>query len=175
MQHKPYTTTELRTRNHLWNIVYNGVFREGFYNRNFVFDIYVLLTKNLNPFFLERKIANQNMHEMIYMLWRGCIPAKFYRFLCQGENFLYLNGKNVLHPRTSDMFRSFISQDDMNYNLLRHSICRFKDIFQFAYSITYPYIYCSTEHRGFNLKSHFNSFLKRTRIKKNRVARERSL
>ena len=61
MQHKPYTTTELKTRNHLWNIVCNGVVREDFYNRNFVFDIYVSLTKNLNPFFLERKIANQNM------------------------------------------------------------------------------------------------------------------
>ena len=108
---------------------------------------------------------------MIYRPWRGCIPARFYKFLCQGENFLYINGKNVLHPRTSDMFRSFISQDDMNYNLLRDSICRFKDIFQFAYSITYPYIYCSTVQ----FKKSFQPVFKAYKDKKNRAARERSL
>ena len=47
-------------RNYLSNIAYNSVVREDFYNRNFVFDIYILLTIDLNPFPLERKLADQN-------------------------------------------------------------------------------------------------------------------
>ena len=52
----------------LSNIAYNSVVREDFYNRNFVFDIYILLTIDLNPFPLERKLADQNKYKMIYML-----------------------------------------------------------------------------------------------------------
>ena len=51
---KPYTTTRIKSRNFLSNIAYVGITKEDFYNRNFVFDIYAFVTKNLNPFFLER-------------------------------------------------------------------------------------------------------------------------
>ena len=83
MQHKPYTATKIKTRNYLSNIVYHGVIREDFYKRNIVFDISILLTKNLNTFSLEREIAEQNNHEMIYMLWKEGMPAGFYVFICQ--------------------------------------------------------------------------------------------
>ena len=129
MQHKPYFTTRIKARNYLSNIAYSSVFREDFYNWNFVFDIYVLLTENLNPFSLERKIADQNKYEIIYVVWKECILTEFYRFIGQEENFLYLNGKNALYPKTSDMVCLFISQHNKNYNLLRDKLCRFKDIF----------------------------------------------
>ena len=32
MQHKPYTTTRIKTRDYLSNIANNGVIREDFYN-----------------------------------------------------------------------------------------------------------------------------------------------
>ena len=102
MQYKPCTTTRIKARN--------------FYNRNFLFHIYVLLTENLNPFSLERKITDKNKYEMIYMVCKECILTELYRFICQEENFLYLNGKNLLYPKTSDMVWSFISQDNKNYN-----------------------------------------------------------
>ena len=38
--------------------------KENFYNENFIFAV----TKNLNPFSLDRKLADKNKHEMIYML-----------------------------------------------------------------------------------------------------------
>ena len=68
MQYESYTTTRKKMRNYLSNIAYNSVVREDFYNRNFVFDIYILLTTDLNPFPLERKLADQNKYKMIYML-----------------------------------------------------------------------------------------------------------
>ena len=65
---KPYTTTRIKSGNFLSNISYNGVKEEDLYNRNFIFDVYVLVTKNLNPFSLERKIFDINNCEMVRML-----------------------------------------------------------------------------------------------------------
>ena len=77
------------------------------------------------------------------------------------ENFICLNDKNVLHPKIADMVWSFKSQDENNYNLLlRSNLCKFKDIFQYVYSIVYSDIYWSTERRGFDLKSLFQLLFK---------------
>ena len=67
---KPYTTTRINSRNFLSNISSAGITNKDFYNENFVFDVYALATKNLNPFLLERKIGDQNKQEKIYMLWK---------------------------------------------------------------------------------------------------------
>ena len=50
---KPHNTTRIKTRKFLTNIFYHGVTEEDFYNKSFVFDIYVLLTKKLNLFLIE--------------------------------------------------------------------------------------------------------------------------
>ena len=47
---KLHATSRTKMRNYISNILYAGVTKEDFYNRNIVFDIYVLLTKKLNPF-----------------------------------------------------------------------------------------------------------------------------
>ena len=74
---KKYTTTRIKSRNFLSNIAYIGINKEDYYNKNFVFDVYLLLTKNLNPFSLDRKLADKTKHEMIYMLWKECMPTEF--------------------------------------------------------------------------------------------------
>ena len=65
---KPYTTTRIKSRNFLLNISYVGISKEDFYNLNFLFDVYTLITKNLNPVLLEGKLGDPNGHEMIYAL-----------------------------------------------------------------------------------------------------------
>ena len=60
-----YTTTRIKSRNFLSNIAYMGISKEDYYNENFVFDVYLLVTKNLNPFSLDRKLADKTKHEMI--------------------------------------------------------------------------------------------------------------
>ena len=62
------TTTRTKSRNFLSNIVYVGINKEDFYNGNFIFDVYLLVTRNLNPFSLYRKLGHKNKHEMIYTL-----------------------------------------------------------------------------------------------------------
>ena len=58
----------IKSRNFLSNIAYVRINKEDYYNKNFIFDVYLLLTKNLNPFFLDKKLADKTKHEMIYML-----------------------------------------------------------------------------------------------------------
>ena len=72
-----YTTTRIKFRNFLSNIAYIGINKEEYYNKNLPFDLYMLSTKNLNPFSLDRKLADKNKHEMIYMLWREYIPSEY--------------------------------------------------------------------------------------------------
>ena len=78
--------------------------KEEFPNRNFVFGIYFLLAKTLNLFSVEHKIQDQMNQEMLHMLWSEFIPEASLKHICKNEFFFYLNGKNVLHPKTSESF-----------------------------------------------------------------------
>ena len=101
---KKYTTTRIKSRNFLCNIPYIsyvGTNKEDFYNENFIFDVYLLVTKNLNPYSLYRKLNDKNKHEMIYMLWKEPMSQRFYQHICKEKNFLYLNRNNVLQPKLS--------------------------------------------------------------------------
>ena len=103
-------TTRIKSRNFLWNIWYVGINKEDFYNENFIFDVHLLVTKNLNPFSLNRKLNDKSKHEMLYMLWKECMPQKFYQHICKEKNFLYLNWKNVLQPKVSEIITEFLNQ-----------------------------------------------------------------
>ena len=72
-----YSPTRIKSRNFLSNISYTGINKNDFYNKNFILDVFVLLVKNLNPFSLQRKILDKLKQEMVYMLWRECIPPHF--------------------------------------------------------------------------------------------------
>ena len=83
--------------------------KEDYYNRNFIFDVSLLISKNLNQFSLDRKLADKTKHDlMFYMLWRECMPIEFYKFICEERNFLYLNGKNELQPKVLQVIAEFI-------------------------------------------------------------------
>ena len=163
---KKYLTTRIKSRNFLSNIAYVGINKEDHHNRNFVFDVYLLLTKNLNPFFLDRKLADKTKHEMIYMLWKECMPAKFYKHIYREKNFFYLNGKNVLQSKVLEIISEFTDEDESNYKQLQNNLSSYKSIFQYVYSNVFPEIYFSTEKRGFDLKSNFHIIFKAYKDKK---------
>ena len=128
---------------------------EKFFMKNFFIYIYALMTRNLNPFSLDRKLSNQNKHEMIYMAWKECMPGEFYKYICLKENFLYLNRKSVLYPKVSDIIQKLIELDEKNYVLLRSNLFQYKNFFHYIYSNVHPEIYYWTERKGFDLKSTF--------------------
>ena len=114
-----YSPTRVKSRNFLSNIGYNSINKADFYSENFILDVFILLVKNLNPFSLQRKIPDKFKHEMIYMLWRECIPTAFYRFICQEDNFRYLNGRDVSQPGVLEIVGKFVDQNKNNLRLLQ--------------------------------------------------------
>ena len=147
--------TRINSRNFLRNISYNGVTKEDFFNKNFSFDVYVLITKNINPFFLERKIHEQNSRDLIYMFWNECINDDFYKHICKSKNFICLNGKNVLHPKASETLMEYVEEDEKNYGNIKKNFIENKEIFQYVYTKCYPDVYSSSEERRIKLKSQF--------------------
>ena len=82
-----YTTSRVKSRKILSNVLYIGINKEGFSNENFISDVYSFVTKILNPFSLDRKLNDQNKHQMIYMLWKECMPQKCYQHVCKKVTF----------------------------------------------------------------------------------------
>ena len=152
---KPYTSSRIKTRNFLLNIAYNGVKEEVFLDNSFVFDTFALLAKNLNPFSLRIKIGDVQNKEIIYMFWEECVEKTFYHHICERENFLYLNGKNVLYPRSAEIVMKYIEQDSSNILRLRRCLSQHKNIVQFIYSRCYPEIYSLIDIHGIEIKSEF--------------------
>ena len=103
---------------------------------------------------------------MIYMLWKECMPAKFYKHISKEKNFLYLNGKNVLQSKVLEIISELTDEDESNYKQLQNNFSSYKSIFQYVYSNVFPEIYCSTEKRGFDLKSNFHIIFKAYKYKK---------
>ena len=99
------------------------------------------------------------------MLWRECVPAAFYRFICQEENFKYLNGRDVSQPGVLEIVGKFVDMDKNNLRMLQQCLANYKDIFQYVYSCTFPEIYSMSEKRGIDVKSNFYILFKAYRDK----------
>ena len=59
-----------------------------------------------------------------------------------------------------------MNEGEENYKDLRNNLSRYKNKFQYVYSNVFPEIYCSTERRGFDLKSNFHIIFKTYKDKK---------
>ena len=129
--------------------------------RRFLFDAYFLVTKNLNPFSLDRKLADKNKYEISEHV------CEILQAHLQGKNFLYLNGKIMLQPKVLEIITDFLNKNENNYKKLRKILSSYKRIFWYVYSNVFPEIYCSTEKRGFDLKSNFHITFKTYKDKKN--------
>ena len=77
-----------------------------------------------------------------------------------------MNGKNVLQPKVLEIITDFLQEDENNYKELRNNLSSYKNIFQYMYSNVFPEVYCSTEKRGFDLKSNFHIIFKTYKDKK---------
>ena len=125
----------------------------------------MLLVKNLNPFSLSRKVTVKTKHEMVYMLWRECIPSEFYRYICKEKDFIYLNGRDVGQTGALEIVGGFINLGKGTLRMLQEHLARYKDIYQYVYSHVFPEVYTTSEKRGFDLKSNFHILFKAYRDK----------
>ena len=99
-----------------------GVKEEDLFDRSFVFDVYTLTTKSINPFLLERKIFDVKDRKMISMLWEECNEPSFYKHICQAKNFLYLNAKNVIYAKVAQIVMDYTEKDENNFDKLKNKL-----------------------------------------------------
>ena len=163
---KPCNTSRIKSQTFLTSISYDGVKEEDLYNVNFIVDVHVLITKNTNLFLLERKIFDVKDRVIVSMFWDKCVDSKFYKHIFLLQNFIYLNGKNVLYPRVAEIVWKHIEYDKNNICSVRKKLIENRKIFQFAYSNTYPEVYSFVEKRAIDLRNDFHSKFKEWKDKK---------
>ena len=128
---------------------------EDFVDNNFTFNTITLITKNINPFSLERNIVDAKKRDIIYMLWDECIEKTFYKHICENDNFVSLSDKNVLYSKTAQIVLNYLNKDTNNIVLLRRCLQNHMKTIQFVYSRCFPEIYSLIDKRGINFKSEF--------------------
>ena len=120
------------------NISYNGIKEEDLFDRSFVFDVYLLTTKSINPFLFKQKIFDVKNREMISIVWEECNKRPFYKHICKRNNFMYLNSKNVIYPHVANFVWKYLEEDEENFDKIKNKLIENKKIFQFVYSSTCP-------------------------------------
>ena len=137
-KNKLRNTTRRKSRNYLTNISYNGIKEEDLFDRSFVFDVYLLTTKSINPFLFKQKIFDAKNREMISIVLEECNKRPFYKHICKRNNFMYLNSKNVIYPHVANFVWKYLEEDEENFDKIKNKLIENKKIFQFVYSSTYP-------------------------------------
>ena len=87
---------------------------------------------------------------MIHMFWENCNEPSFYKHICKPDNFMYLNGKNVIYPDVVEIVWNYI-KDKQNFNKIKTKLIDNRKIFQFVYSSVYPEVCSFVEKRGIEL------------------------
>ena len=104
---------------------------------------------------------------MIHMFWEECNEPSFYKHICKRNNFMYLNGKNVIYPQVADIVWKYLEDDEGNFDKIKKKLIENKKIFQFVYSSTYPEVYSFIEKQGIDLRNQFHLKFKDRKDKKN--------
>ena len=131
---KSYSTPRIKARSFLTNISYNSIKEEDLFDKSFTFELYTLMRKNINPFCLEKKICDSKNREMIQMFWEEYNKPNFYKHICQSDNVMYLNNKNVIHPHMAEIVWKYVEKDETNFHKMKKKLLDNLNIFQFFYS-----------------------------------------
>ena len=138
------------------NISYRRYKPEDVEKPNFVINIFLFLTQNLNPTGLDRKLEMPLERDYVKMIWDSCVPHKFSRFIYQNENFTELSHPYITHQKANNIILKFAEEDAQNIDLLKSALRDHLQTIQFVHSLHFPKIYHRTNSFGINNKSHFD-------------------
>ena len=88
---------------------------------------------------------------MINMFWEDCNEPSFYKYIYQPDNFLHLNGKNVIYPRVAEIVMNYIETDENNFKQLKRKLIENQKIFQYVYASICPEVYSFVEKRSLDM------------------------
>ena len=66
------------------------------------------------------------------MFWEDCKEPSFYKHICKPENFMYLNGKNVIYPRVAEIVHKYIERIRKTLINLRKSSSKTRKYFSLS-------------------------------------------
>ena len=91
----------------------------------------------------------------------------FYSFICQPENFIYLDRQNFLYPITQSIVMSFVQENATNFQDLKKYFKKYFNNYQYIYSILFPVFYMANQERGTDIKAFYLLHVKEWSDKKN--------
>ena len=121
----------------------------------------------MNSFSLKSKIFDVKDREMINMFWKECNEPSFDKHICQPDNFFYLNGKNVIYLRVTEIVMNYMEADKSNFGKLKRKLIENQKIFQYVYASVYHEVYSFVEKRGADMRNNLHLNLKGGKIEKN--------
>ena len=105
--------------------------------------------------------------EMINMFWKECNEPSFDKHICQPDNFFYLNGKNIIYLRVTEIVMNYMEADKSNFGKLKRKLIENQKIFQYVYASVYREVYSFVEKRGADMRNNLHLNLKSRKIEKN--------
>ena len=105
---------------------------------------------------MERYIFDVKDREMINMFWEDCNEPSFHKHFCQPHNFFYLNRKNVMYLRVTEVVMNYLEAGEKNFSRLKRKLIENQKIFQYVYLSVYPEVYSFVEKRGVDMKNNFH-------------------
>ena len=90
-----YSNIKVKTKNLLTNVSYRRYKPEHAEKTNFVIDIFLFLTQNLNVNGLDRKLETPLERDYIKMICDSCEPHKFTKFIYLKESFIELSELHI--------------------------------------------------------------------------------
>ena len=100
------------------------------------------------------------------MLWKECMPAKFYKHICKEKNFLYINCKNEFQPNVLWIIADFLNEDENNYKESRNNLSSFKNKLLIFSTYIPTFFLKSIERTWFRFEKQFSHYLQNIQIQK---------
>ena len=90
------------------------------------------------------------------MFWEDYNEPSFYKHICQPENFLYLDEKNVIYLRVAEIVMSYVEPDENIFGKLKRKLIENQKMFQHVYARIYPEVDSFVEKRGVYMRNNFH-------------------
>ena len=160
-----YSSTKVKARNFLTNVLYSGIKDKDYQNRSFVIDIFNFLILYLNPFYLERKFESIIERDYVNVLWSFLMPETLYNFICRDENVKALNKIKLKFPHRIQIVKQFIEDEsigtqEQQFNTLKEYLIKNTKIYQFIFGNLFPRCFARIDDYGIESKTTLNFYYK---------------
>lgn len=115
---KPCSMNRMKTINILTNITYKSITEEDFSTKKFTSTSIFCWLKIWTHSWLNVKYKIKQVKKCSLFYGPNVFLIKVFQHICKNENFIYLNGKNLLYPKSSEIFWIWIEENVDNYKFL---------------------------------------------------------